>query len=248
MVQRFEEREVRGVGMIEFIKGAIDLFLHVDQYLNQWAGMMGPWLYVALFAVIFVETGLVVMPFLPGDSLLFAMGALSARAGSPIDLWLAAPLLCLAAVLGDAANYSIGYWIGPKVFTREQSRWLNKRHLLRAQKFYDKHGGKTIVLARFIPIIRTFAPFVAGIGKMRYLRFASFNVTGGVSWVLLFLLGGYFFSDLPVVKTQFHYVIVAIVLISVIPVVIEYVKARKEAKAEKAAAAKAESSTTTPAP
>jgi membrane-associated protein len=112
MVQRFGEREVRGVGMIGFIKGAIDLFLHIDQYLNQWAGMMGPWLYVALFAVIFVETGLVVMPFLPGDSLLFAMGALSARPGSPIDLWLAAPLLCLAAVLGDAANYSIGYWLG----------------------------------------------------------------------------------------------------------------------------------------
>ncbi len=234
--------------MIEFIKGAIDLFLHIDQYLNQWAGWMGPWLYVALFAVIFVETGLVVMPFLPGDSLLFAMGALSAKAGSPIDLWLLAPLLCVAAVLGDAANYSIGYWVGPKVFTKEQSRWLNKKHLERAQRFYEKHGGKTIVLARFIPIIRTFAPFVAGIGKMRYLRFASFNVTGGISWVLLFLFGGYFFSGLPVVQTQFHYVIVAIVLISVIPVVIEFVKARKESRAEKAAAAKAESSTTPPAP
>jgi membrane-associated protein len=134
------------------------------------------------------------------------------------------------------------------VFTSETSRLLNKEHLLRTQAFYEKYGGKTIILARFMPVIRTFAPFVAGIGKMRYLRFASFNVTGGVAWVLLFLLGGFFFSDLPVVKTQFHYVIVAIVLISVIPVVIEFVKARREAKAEKAAAAKAESSTTPPAP
>ena len=220
--------------MIELIKQAIDLFLHIDQHLNQWAGMMGPWLYVVLFLILFCETGLVVTPFLPGDSLLFAIGALSTRAGSPIDLLLMAPLLCLAAVLGDAANYSIGYWIGPKVFHKETSRLLNKKHLLRAQQFYEKHGGKTIVLARFIPIIRTFAPFVAGIGKMRYLRFASFNVSGGVAWVLLFLFGGYFFADLPIVKTQFHYVIVAIVLISVIPIAVEYLRARKASKAEAA--------------
>jgi membrane-associated protein len=137
-------------------------------------------------------------------------------------------LLCAAAVAGDAVNYSIGYWLGPKVFSREKSRLLNKKHLLRAQRFYEKHGGKTIFLARFIPIIRTFAPFVAGIGAMRYLRFAIFNVTGAVSWVLALLLGGYLFADLPVVKTQFHWVILVIILISVTPILIEYVRSRRE--------------------
>ena len=225
---------------MELFRQVWDLFFHMNEHLNSWAGMLGPWLYVVLFAIIFVETGLVVMPFLPGDSLLFAIGALSVSADSPIDLPLMAPLLCIAAVLGDACNYAIGYWIGPKVFKRESSFWLNRKHLDRAQQFYEKHGGKTIFLARFVPIIRTFAPFVAGIGKMRYLRFASFNVTGGVSWVLLFLLGGYFFSGLPIVQTQFHYVIVAIVLISVIPIVVEFLRARRASKAEAAAKAAAD--------
>ncbi len=173
--------------MIDLIQLGWDFFFHIDTYLNEWAGILGPWLYVVMVLIIFCETGLVVTPILPGDSLLFAVGALSTREGSPIELPLMALLLCAAAVAGDAVNYSIGYWLGPKVFSREKSRLLNKKHLLRAQRFYQKHGGKTIFLARFIPIIRTFAPFVAGIGAMRYLRFAIFNVTGAVSWVLALL-------------------------------------------------------------
>jgi len=224
---------------MELIRDLWDIFFHLNDHLNSWAGALGPWLYVVLFLIIFCETGLVVTPFLPGDSLLFAVGALSATAGSPIDLALTAPLLCVAAVIGDAVNYAIGRWVGPKVFSREKSRLLNKRHLVRAQEFYEKHGGKTIVLARFVPIIRTFAPFVAGIGRMRYLRFATYNVTGGIAWVLLFLLGGYFFGGLPIVKTRFHYVIVAIVVISVIPIVVEYLRARRAGKG----AAKAASTT-----
>lgn len=216
---------------MEFLSTLLDIFFHIDRHLNDWAGMMGPWLYVVLFLIVFCETGLVVTPILPGDSLLFAIGALATRPGSPIDLWSVAVLLCTAAVLGDAVNYSIGKWIGPKVFTSDSSRWLNRQHLLRAQRFYEKHGGKTIIIARFVPIIRTFAPFVAGIGKMRYLRFATFNVTGGVAWVLAFLLCGNFFADLPIVKDQFHYVIVAIIAISLIPVVVEFIRARREARA-----------------
>jgi membrane-associated protein len=216
--------------VIDLIQLGCDFFFHIDAYLNEWAGILGPWLYVVMVLIIFCETGLVVTPILPGDSLLFALGALSTREGSPIELPLMALLLCAAAVAGDAVNYSIGYWLGPKVFSREKSRLLNKKHLLRAQRFYEKHGGKTIFLARFIPIIRTFAPFVAGIGAMRYLRFAIFNVSGAVAWVLVLLLGGYFFADLPVVKTQFHWVMVVIVLISVIPILIEYVRTRRESK------------------
>src|SRR5262249_50712449 len=154
----------------------------------------------------FCETGLVVTPFLPGDSLLFAVGVLAARSEA-LSLPLILVLLCLAAVLGDAVNYAIGYWLGPKVFKYENSWLLNKKHLLRTQLFYEKYGSKTIVLARFIPIIRTFAPFVAGIGQMQYQRFALFNISGGIAWVLIFVLGGYKFADQQVVKTHFHLVI-----------------------------------------
>jgi membrane-associated protein len=220
--------------LIDLIQLGWDFFFHIDKYLNEWASLLGPWLYVAMTLLLFCETGLVVTPILPGDSLLFALGALSTRPGSPIELSLMAILLCTAAVLGDAVNYSIGHWLGPKVFSRESSWLFNKKHLLQAQRFYDKHGGKTIFLARFIPIIRTFAPFVAGIGAMRYLRFAIFNVTGAVSWVLVFLLGGYVFADLPIVKTQFHWVMVAIVLISMTPMLIEYLRTRRESKSRTA--------------
>jgi membrane-associated protein len=212
---------------MEFVQTLFDIFFHIDEHLNHWAGVMGPWLYVLLFTIIFCETGLVVTPFLPGDSLLFAIGALAARAGSPIELPLVAVLLVVAAVGGDAVNYSIGHYVGPKVFHYERSTLFNKKHLERAHAFYEKHGGKTIFLARFVPIIRTFAPFVAGVGWMSYPRFAMYNVTGGATWVLAFLLGGYYFADLPIVKTRFHYVIVAIVLISVVPIFVEWLRARR---------------------
>lgn len=214
---------------MELLRKLIDIALHLDRYLNQWAGNLGGWTYALLFAVIFAETGLVVTPFLPGDSLLFAVGALAASPGSPINVWLVGILLTIAAILGDAVNYSIGKRLGPKVFTAESSKLLNKDHLLRAHRFYEKHGGKTIILARFIPIIRTFAPFVAGIGEMSYPRFAMFNVTGGIAWVWSFLLAGYWFGTRPWVKDRFHYMILAIIIISVIPVVVEFIKARRAA-------------------
>jgi membrane-associated protein len=216
---------------MEIVRDAIDIFLHLDQHLNEWAAALDEWLYLVLFAIIFCETGLVVTPFLPGDSLLFAVGALAASPGSPIHLLAVLVLLCIAGVAGDAVNYAIGYRLGPKVFTREDSWLLNKKHLVRTQRFYERYGGKTIFLARFVPIIRTFAPFVAGIGRMNYVRFAIYNVTGGVTWVVVFLLGGYWFGNLKWVKDQFHYVIVAIILISVMPILIEYWRARREAKA-----------------
>jgi membrane-associated protein len=217
---------------MSLISSLIDIFLHLDQHLNEWAALLGPWLYVVLFVIVFCETGLVVTPFLPGDSLLFAVGALASIEGSVISLPLVALLLLIAAIVGDATNYYIGYRVGPRVFAKEGSRLLNKGHLLRAQRFYERHGGKTIILARFIPIIRTFAPFVAGIGQMRYGRFAAFNVVGALCWVLSFLIAGYAFGGAEVVKRNFHFVVVAIVLISVIPAVIEFFKARAELRAE----------------
>jgi len=207
----------------------IDIFLHLDQYLNQWATEMGAWLYALLFAIVFAETGLVVTPFLPGDSLLFAVGALSATEGSPIDPWLVSALLIVAAILGDAVNYAIGARVGPKVFTRG-SRFFKQEHLARTQRFYERHGGKTIILARFVPIVRTFAPFVAGIGQMSYARFAMFNVVGAVVWVVLFVALGHAFGNLPVVKRNFQYVILAIIVVSVLPIVFEWWRARRESR------------------
>ncbi|MDR2560894.1 MAG: VTT domain-containing protein, partial [Holophagales bacterium] len=172
-----------------FIKGLTN-----PETLNMLAGSMGGWLYALLFAVIFVETGLVVMPFLPGDSLIFAIGALGALEGTPINLPLMGGLLVAAAVLGDAVNYSVGFRLGPAVFSREDSRWFNKKHLLAAQAFYERHGGKTIILARFLPFIRTFAPFVAGIGRMSYPRFAIYNVTGAALWICSFMGAGRLFG------------------------------------------------------
>ncbi|MBI5882305.1 MAG: DedA family protein [Elusimicrobia bacterium] len=211
---------------MEYLREALDLFLHLDKHLNHWAGMLGPGLYLLLFGIVFAETGLVIAPYLPGDSLLFAVGALAATPGSPISLPQVMLLLAAAAVLGDAVNYSIGYWVGPKIFNKKDSLFFDRRHLIKAHRFYEKHGGKTIIIARFVPIIRTFAPFVAGIGKMSYPRFALYNVTGGVAWTVLFLGAGYKFANLPVVKKHFHYVILAIIVISVIPVVVEFIRAR----------------------
>lgn len=213
---------------MEILTQIVDIFLHLDVHLNAWAAWMGIWLYVVIFVVVFCETGLVVTPFLPGDSLLFACGALAAAEGSSICLpWLVA-VVFVAAVLGDFCNYETGKWLGPKVFTKENSLFLNKDHLNKAHAFYEKYGGKTIILARFIPIIRTFAPFVAGIGKMTYFHFASYNLIGALAWVLLFALGGYYFADLPVVQQHFHYVVVAIIVISVLPAVYEFWAARKK--------------------
>jgi membrane-associated protein len=216
---------------MEYLQQAVDIFFNLDTHLNAWAGVLGPWLYLVLFLIIFCETGLVVTPFLPGDSLLFAVGALASVDDSPLHL----PWLCLvlfaAAVAGDAVNYAIGSRLGPRVFRWEDSRFFNKKHLLRTHRFYEKYGGKTIVLARFIPIVRTFAPFVAGIGSMTYSRFALFNVSGGAFWILSFVLGGYFFGNLPFVKEHFHFVVVAIILLSIMPPIVEYVRMRREAGA-----------------
>lgn len=214
--------------MPEWIQQGLNVFLHLDAHLNHLAGVLGPALYVLLFAIVFCETGLVVTPFLPGDSLLFAVGALGAVDHAALRVHGAALLLVCAAVLGDAVNYAAGAYVGPAVFKSDSSRWLNKRHLQRTHDFYERHGGKTIILARFIPIVRTFAPFVAGIGKMGYPKFAAFNVLGGILWVLSFVYAGYFFGNVPVVKRNFHFVIVAIIVISVLPPIIEFLRARRE--------------------
>ena len=209
------------------IRTFIDIFLHLDKHLNEWAGSMGGWLYALLFLIIFCETGLVVTPFLPGDSLLFAVGALSATDGSPIHVGLVIALLFVAGVIGDAVNYSIGKRIGPRAFKSDKSWLLNKKHLERTQAFYEKHGGKTIIIARFMPIIRTFAPFVAGIGQMTYRRFASFNVIGAVLWVVGFTVAGALFGNLEVVRKNFQYVILGIIVLSVLPAVVEIVLERR---------------------
>jgi membrane-associated protein len=217
---------------VEFIKQIVDLFLHLDQHLREIVQQSGSLTYVILFLVIFAETGLVVTPFLPGDSLLFAVGAIAAIPETGLNLWALIGLMFIAAVLGDAVNYSIGRFLGPKVFKENSGMLLNKKHLLHTKKFYDKHGGKTIIIARFIPIVRTFAPFVAGIGHMNYTRFASYNIVGAFFWVLPFTVAGYFFGNLPAVQKNFHYVILGIIVLSIVPAVIEFWKARSEAKAE----------------
>lgn len=207
-----------------------NIISHLDKHLGEWSAMMGGWLYVALFAVIFCETGLVITPFLPGDSLLFAIGTLCAIKDSTVSAAIMIPLLLVAAVLGDAVNYSIGRQIGPRVFTSETSKLLNKKHLLRTQAFYDKYGGKAIIIARFVPIVRTFAPFVAGVGQMRYSRFFLFNVIGAVAWVGLFIPAGMWFGNLPAVQKNFHYVIFAIIFLSILPAVIEYLRERSKSQ------------------
>jgi len=201
-----------------------DVLRHLDQHLSDWSQAMGGWLYLALFAVIFAETGLVVTPFLPGDSLLFAVGALVALPESGLSIWLMMPLLFAAAVLGDAVNYAVGRRLGPRVFTGESSLLLNKKHLARTQEFYERYGGKTIIIARFIPIVRTFAPFVAGIGQMSYRRFVSFNLIGALLWVGLLVPLGYGFGNLPVIKKNFSLVIFAIIGLSILPAVIEILR------------------------
>jgi membrane-associated protein len=208
------------------INSLIEIVVHLDKHLDLIIRNYGLWTYVIFFFIIFLETGFVVTPFLPGDSLLFAIGSFAAL-GS-LDLRLAVISLSVAAIAGDTVNYWIGKFIGPKVFSKEESHILNKEYLYRTHLFYEKYGGKTIVLARFIPIIRSFAPFVAGIGTMTYGRFIIYNVTGGIAWVVIFISAGYFFGNISFVKNNFSVVILAIILISVMPGVVEFVRSRKK--------------------
>ncbi len=210
---------------MEILTGLIDLFLHLDEYLAQIISDYGAWTYGILFLVIFVETGLVVMPFLPGDSLLFAAGTFAAL-GS-LNIWLLVGLLIAAAFLGDTVNYSIGHYLGERAYN---IKWIKREYLEKTHAFFEKHGGKAIFLARFVPIVRTFAPFVAGIGKMTYGYFITYNIVGGVTWVLLFTFAGYLFGNIPFVKENFEYVIIVIILVSVLPMGFEWLKARREAK------------------
>lgn len=214
---------------MEWLSFFVDVFLHLDKYLDQIVQNYGVWTYAILFAVIFMETGLVVTPFLPGDSLLFAGGAFAAL-GS-FDVWLLLGLLIVAAILGDTANYWIGHKIGPRAFSGE-IRFLKKEYLDRTHEFYERHGGKTIILARFVPIVRTFAPFVAGVGAMTYGKFLAYNVIGGITWVMLFLFAGYFFGNIPAVQHNFTLVILGIIFVSVLPAVFEFVKERRRKSQE----------------
>jgi membrane-associated protein len=212
---------------MDYLMTFIEFFLHLDEYIAQMISNYGAWTYGILFAIIFVETGLVVMPILPGDSLLFAAGTFAAL-GS-LNIWFLIGLLIVAAITGDAVNYSIGHYLGERAYN---IKWIKKEYLEKTHVFFEKHGGKAIFLARFVPIVRTFAPFVAGIGKMSYGYFATYNVVGGIVWVVIFTLLGFFFGNIPFVKKNFELVIIVIILLSVVPMIYEWWKARRESKSE----------------
>ena len=214
---------------MELITYLIDLFLHLDEHLQTIISQYGGWTYGILFAVIFIETGLVIMPILPGDSLLFAAGTFAALPDS-LNIWVVVGLLIIAAILGDTVNYSIGHYLGERAYN---IKWIKKEYFDKTHAFFEKHGGKAIFLARFVPIVRTFAPFVAGIGKMTYSYFITYNFVGGIVWVALFTFAGYFFGNIPFVRENFEYVIIVIILLSLVPMAVEWFKARREAKAEK---------------
>jgi membrane-associated protein len=218
---------------MELLQTLFDIVINLDEHLLDVTRQYGAWVYGILFVIIFAETGLVVTPFLPGDSLLFAVGSLAAL--HALDFWTIVVLLALAAILGDTVNYWIGARVGPQVFTRQNTRFFKKEYLDKTHAFYEKYGGKTIIIARFVPIVRTFAPFVAGIGSMTYSHFLIYNVMGGLLWVVGLTTAGYFFGNLPVVKNNFSLVIVAIVIISVLPGIIEYLRHRSSAKAQPSA-------------
>jgi len=209
---------------VELFSAALDILLHLDRHLQWVVTNYGVWIYAILFVVVFCETGLVVTPFLPGDSLLFVAGAIAAGGG--MDVHLLVVLLIVAAVLGDSVNYAVGHYFGPRVFRGETSRWLNRGHLERAHAFYERHGGKTIVIARFVPFIRTFAPFVAGIGTMTYSKFAFYNVSGALLWVVSLTYAGYFFGNIPVIRNNLTLVIFGIIGLSLLPIVVEFIKLR----------------------
>jgi len=209
---------------VDLLLSAWDLLVHLDQHLAALLQQHGAWIYLILFAIIFSETGFVVTPFLPGDSLLFVAGALAATGG--MDVHLLALILVVAAVLGNTVNYSIGYVVGPRVFQWEGSHFFNREALDRAHAFYEKHGALTIIITRFVPILRTFAPFVAGIARMTYLRFSVYNIAGGLAWVLSLLYAGYWFGNVPVVKQNLGAVIIGVIVLSVMPLVVEYIRSR----------------------
>jgi membrane-associated protein len=214
---------------MELLKALFEIVMHLDKHLDLLIRNYGIWTYAILFFIIFFETGFVVTPFLPGDSLLFAGGTFAAL-GSLDARWLIISM-SIAAIAGDTVNYWIGYTVGSKVFNKEKSRFLNKEYLYRTHRFYEKYGGKTIILARFIPIIRTFAPFVAGIGSMTYRRFILYNISGGIAWVVIFVLGGYLFGNIPVVKQNFSLVIFVIIILSILPGIIEFLRHSKSSTA-----------------
>jgi membrane-associated protein len=222
---------------MDLFNDLVDFFLHIDEHLNSIIGDYGAWTYLILFTIVFLETGIVVTPFLPGDSLLFAAGTFAASGA--LELWVLVLLLSAAAIAGDSVNYFIGKFVGPRVFHKENVRFLNRRYLERTHDFYERHGGKTIIIARFIPIVRTFAPFVAGIGSMTYWRFVTYNIVGGILWVTIFVVGGYLFGNLGFVKDNFSFIIVAIVLISVAPAFVEYVRQRASARRQRRREARA---------
>ena len=211
---------------MQLITQFIDYFLNLDKHLAELVSEYGTWTYSILFLIVFCETGLVVTPLLPGDSLLFAAGAIAAL--GDLNVWFLIGILLVAAILGDTVNYHIGKAIGPKVFTQKDSRFLKQEYLRKTEKFYQKHGGKTIIIARFVPIVRTFAPFVAGVGTMDYRQFIKYNIAGAFLWVFSLVLAGYWFGQLPIVKENFGLVVVAIIIISVMPMVIEFIKAKRE--------------------
>lgn len=210
---------------MEFLAALLDIALHLDQHLQALVSEHGAWIYLILFLIVFCETGLVVTPFLPGDSLLFVAGTVAAAGG--MDIHLLVLLLIIAAILGDAVNYAVGHYIGPRIFSHNESRWLNPRHLQRAHDFYEKYGGKTIIIARFVPIVRTYAPFVAGAASMTYAKFALFNVSGAVLWVTSLGYAGYFFGNLPFIKNNLTLVIIGIIILSILPGIIEILRHRK---------------------
>jgi membrane-associated protein len=212
---------------MDWLKELIHQVMHLENYLGQLLTFFGSWTYVVMFAIIFAETGLVILPFLPGDSLLFALGALAAIHPDQLDIKWLLLLLSVAAIVGDTVNYWIGVKVGPLLFRGETSRFLNKKHLDRTHEFFERYGGKTIILARFIPIVRTFAPFVAGMGKMTYRRFMAYNVIGGLVWIFLFLLAGYWLGGLEQVKKNFTWVILGIIVVSIIPAIVEFILERR---------------------
>lgn len=210
---------------MELLAAFIDFFLHLDRHLSVIIQDYGVWTYAILFLIIFCETGLVVTPILPGDSLLFAVGSFAAIGA--LDVSIVLLTLTVAAILGDTVNYGIGHFMGPKVFLKKDSRIFKKEYLDKTHRFYERYGGKTIIFARFVPIVRTFAPFVAGVGSMSYSRFIAFNIVGGVAWIAAFILAGYFFGAIPMVKKNFTLVIFAIIFLSILPGVIEYLRHRR---------------------